>query len=220
MLTLAVLRIRLYIDCRCDPHSALWCQMVFVGLSQGVRLTQCNVRRRKGARIALGLSLSNVTGNDYFVNVPGAKLQLDSEGFGREDGGTKGSVRGRCSKRLSRRNLSTQVGRTSSLKKCPCLAMSTLSAPPSETHGHPNSPTEQPSGTITANKPSDRADIAIFQDHLADPAGFIERLLLFDVACVMRERTPLPRNVIERLPNDRIHRGADLGLRATYRDGE
>jgi phosphoglycerate dehydrogenase-like enzyme len=29
----------------------------------------------------------------------------------------------------------------------------------------------------------------------------IERLLPFDVVCVMRERTPLPRKVIERLPN-------------------
>src|SRR5258708_9551160 len=43
-----------------------------------------------------------------------------------------------------------------------------------------------------------RADIAVFQDHLADPDAVIER---FDVVCVMRERTPLPRNVIERLPN-------------------
>jgi phosphoglycerate dehydrogenase-like enzyme len=47
----------------------------------------------------------------------------------------------------------------------------------------------------------DRADIAVFQDHLADPAAVVERLLPFDVVCVMRERTPLPRNVIERLPN-------------------
>src|SRR5258708_22915757 len=47
----------------------------------------------------------------------------------------------------------------------------------------------------------DRADIAIFQDHLADPDAVIERLLPFDVVCVMRERTPLPREVIERLPN-------------------
>src|SRR3989442_3974550 len=47
----------------------------------------------------------------------------------------------------------------------------------------------------------DRADIAVFQDHLADPDAVIERLLSFDVVCVMRERTPLPRNVIERLPN-------------------
>jgi phosphoglycerate dehydrogenase-like enzyme len=47
----------------------------------------------------------------------------------------------------------------------------------------------------------DRADIAVFQDHLADPDAVIERLLPFDVICVMRERTPLPRKVIERLPN-------------------
>src|SRR5258706_11306475 len=48
---------------------------------------------------------------------------------------------------------------------------------------------------------SDRADIAVFQDHLADRDAMIERLLPFDVVCVMRERTPLPRDVIERLPN-------------------
>jgi phosphoglycerate dehydrogenase-like enzyme len=47
----------------------------------------------------------------------------------------------------------------------------------------------------------DRADITVFQDHLADPDAVIERLLPFDVVCVMRERTPLPRKVIERLPN-------------------
>jgi len=46
----------------------------------------------------------------------------------------------------------------------------------------------------------DRADIAVFQNHLVDPEAVIERLLPFDVVCVMRERTPLPRNVIERLP--------------------
>src|ERR1700693_2145328 len=47
----------------------------------------------------------------------------------------------------------------------------------------------------------DRADITVFQDHLADPDAVIERLLPFDVVCVMRERTPLSRYVIERLPN-------------------
>jgi phosphoglycerate dehydrogenase-like enzyme len=47
----------------------------------------------------------------------------------------------------------------------------------------------------------DRADLTVFQNHLADPNAVIERLLPFDVVCVMRERTPLPRNVIERLPN-------------------
>src|SRR5712671_2170748 len=47
----------------------------------------------------------------------------------------------------------------------------------------------------------ERADIAVFQDHLADPDAVIERLLPFDIVCVMRERTALPRNVVERLPN-------------------
>jgi phosphoglycerate dehydrogenase-like enzyme len=47
----------------------------------------------------------------------------------------------------------------------------------------------------------DRADIAVFRNHLAEPEALIERLLPFDVVCVMRERTPLLRNVIERLPN-------------------
>jgi phosphoglycerate dehydrogenase-like enzyme len=47
----------------------------------------------------------------------------------------------------------------------------------------------------------DRADMSVFRDHLVEPEALIERLLPFDVVCVMRERTPLLRNVIERLPN-------------------
>ena len=45
-----------------------------------------------------------------------------------------------------------------------------------------------------------RAEITIFTDHLADQDAVVERLAPFDVVCVMRERTPLPRTVIERLP--------------------
>ena len=48
---------------------------------------------------------------------------------------------------------------------------------------------------------SGRADITAFQDHLDDTDAVIERLLPFDIICVMRERTPLPREVIVRLPN-------------------
>ncbi len=44
------------------------------------------------------------------------------------------------------------------------------------------------------------ATITVFDDHLADPDAVVERLKPFDVVCVMRERTPLPRDVIERLP--------------------
>jgi phosphoglycerate dehydrogenase-like enzyme len=45
-----------------------------------------------------------------------------------------------------------------------------------------------------------RAEITVFNDHIADPVAIIDRLLPFDVVCVMRERTPLPRDIIQRLP--------------------
>src|SRR5216683_4828928 len=48
---------------------------------------------------------------------------------------------------------------------------------------------------------SQRAEITVFNDHVSEPSALVERLLPFDVVCAMRERTPLPRNVIERLPN-------------------
>jgi phosphoglycerate dehydrogenase-like enzyme len=48
---------------------------------------------------------------------------------------------------------------------------------------------------------SKRAEITVFNDHVSEPSALVERLLPFDVVCAMRERTPLPRNVIERLPN-------------------
>lgn len=47
---------------------------------------------------------------------------------------------------------------------------------------------------------ADRATITVFNDHLGDPDAVVERLHPFDVVCVMRERTPLTRSVIERLP--------------------
>ena len=46
-----------------------------------------------------------------------------------------------------------------------------------------------------------RADITVFNDSIADRGALIQRLLPFDVVCVMRERTPLSRAVIESLPN-------------------
>jgi phosphoglycerate dehydrogenase-like enzyme len=48
---------------------------------------------------------------------------------------------------------------------------------------------------------SKRAEITVFNDHVFEPSALVERLLRFDVVCAMRERTPLSRNVIERLPN-------------------
>jgi phosphoglycerate dehydrogenase-like enzyme len=46
-----------------------------------------------------------------------------------------------------------------------------------------------------------RADVTVFNDHVADIGLLIQRLQPFDVVCVMRERTPLPREIIENLPN-------------------
>jgi phosphoglycerate dehydrogenase-like enzyme len=45
-----------------------------------------------------------------------------------------------------------------------------------------------------------RASITVFNDHSSDVDKVVERLLPFDVVCAMRERTPLSRAVIERLP--------------------
>jgi hypothetical protein len=41
------------------------------------------------------------------------------------------------------------------------------------------------------------ADVTVFNDHVADIGNLIQRLQPFDVVCVMRERTPLSRVVIE-----------------------
>jgi hypothetical protein len=46
-----------------------------------------------------------------------------------------------------------------------------------------------------------RARITVFNDHISDPGALIERLKPFEVLSVMRERTPLPRSIIEQLPN-------------------
>jgi len=46
-----------------------------------------------------------------------------------------------------------------------------------------------------------QAELTIFNDHLADQAAIIERLLPFQVICVMRERTPLNRELLAQLPN-------------------
>jgi phosphoglycerate dehydrogenase-like enzyme len=47
---------------------------------------------------------------------------------------------------------------------------------------------------------TERADLTVFTDHLADPDELVARLSGFDAVMVMRERTPLPRSIIERLP--------------------
>jgi lactate dehydrogenase-like 2-hydroxyacid dehydrogenase len=47
---------------------------------------------------------------------------------------------------------------------------------------------------------SERANVTVFRDHLADQDAVAERLALFDVVCIMRERTPMPASLLNRLP--------------------
>jgi phosphoglycerate dehydrogenase-like enzyme len=49
-----------------------------------------------------------------------------------------------------------------------------------------------------------RGDVTVFNDHIDDEDRLVARLGPFDALCVMRERTPLPRRILERLPNLRF----------------
>jgi lactate dehydrogenase-like 2-hydroxyacid dehydrogenase len=65
---------------------------------------------------------------------------------------------------------------------------------------------------------SSRAEITVFNDHVADPAALVDTLLPYDVVCVMRERTPLPREVLRQLPKLKLI--ASTGLRNASIDME
>lgn len=45
-----------------------------------------------------------------------------------------------------------------------------------------------------------RAEINVFTDHVVDEEALAKRLAPFDILCVVRERTPLRRHLIEQLP--------------------
>jgi len=49
-----------------------------------------------------------------------------------------------------------------------------------------------------------RVEITIFNDHVAKANEVVARLRPFDIVCVMRERTPLPREILANLPNLRL----------------
>ena len=72
------------------------------------------------------------------------------------------------------------------------------------------------------------AEITVFNDHVADPSGVVERLRPFDAVCVMRERTPLTMEILQQLPNLKLiastgprnasinsQTAADLGIAVT-----
>jgi phosphoglycerate dehydrogenase-like enzyme len=56
-----------------------------------------------------------------------------------------------------------------------------------------------------------RAKTTVFNDHLTSADEIVARLAPFDVVCVMRERTPLSRDILERLP--RLKLIASTGMR-------
>jgi phosphoglycerate dehydrogenase-like enzyme len=49
-----------------------------------------------------------------------------------------------------------------------------------------------------------RAAITVFNDHVDGTDAVVARLQPFDIVCVMRERTPMTRAIIERLPKVRV----------------
>src|SRR6267143_79647 len=72
------------------------------------------------------------------------------------------------------------------------------------------------------------AEITVCNDHVADPSAVAERLRPFDAVCVMRERTPLTREILQQLPNLKLiastgprnasietQTAADLGIAVT-----
>jgi phosphoglycerate dehydrogenase-like enzyme len=69
-----------------------------------------------------------------------------------------------------------------------------------------------------------KANITVFRDHLSDSAALVERLKPFDVLCVMRERTPLTRVILQQLPNLKLiastaFRNASIDLAAAKERG-
>ena len=63
------------------------------------------------------------------------------------------------------------------------------------------------------------AEVVVFRDHLSDESKVVDRLADFDVVVAMRERTPFPRSLFERLPRLRLlvttgMRNASIDLRA------
>src|SRR5947209_4099239 len=64
-----------------------------------------------------------------------------------------------------------------------------------------------------------RVELTVFRDHLSDRDSLIKRLSPFDVICAMRERTPLPRDLLECLPRLKLivstgKRNASIDLNA------
>ena len=71
---------------------------------------------------------------------------------------------------------------------------------------------------------TDRAAVTVFNDHLVDVDALVARLKGFDVLCIMRERTPMSRALLERLPRLKLivstgARNASIDLAAATERG-
>jgi phosphoglycerate dehydrogenase-like enzyme len=69
-----------------------------------------------------------------------------------------------------------------------------------------------------------RAEITVFNDHVADSAALVARLRPFDAVCVMRERTPLRREILQQLPRLKLiastgPRNASIDMQAAAERG-
>jgi len=67
-------------------------------------------------------------------------------------------------------------------------------------------------------------EIKVFNDHVVEFEKLVQRLLPYDILCVMRERTPMTAELIERLPNLKLiastgSRNASIDTEATNRRG-
>jgi phosphoglycerate dehydrogenase-like enzyme len=56
-----------------------------------------------------------------------------------------------------------------------------------------------------------RAEVTIFNDHVADPDALADRLAPFDAIVATRERTRFPREILERLPRLRLLVSTGMG---------
>ncbi|SOE97072.1 Lactate dehydrogenase [Burkholderia sp. D7] len=74
------------------------------------------------------------------------------------------------------------------------------------------------------SKLSDRANVTVFRDHLADEDAMAERLAPFDVVCVILERTAMSGSLLDRLPKLKLiasaaPRNASIDLAAAAERG-
>jgi phosphoglycerate dehydrogenase-like enzyme len=70
----------------------------------------------------------------------------------------------------------------------------------------------------------DGVEVTVFQDHLSTEDAVAERLAPFEIVVAMRERTPFPRSLLERLPDLRLlvttgARNASIDLAAAQEHG-